>query len=120
MRTFVLVNGPALISVSSVVAALLAFPVNAADSHDHSMSTAPAAPAAPTTLTEWAQGAKLYSGLGSAHRKISTRSRESQQYFDQGMRFMWVFNHDEASRSFARAHRWMRIAPCAFGGLRSP
>jgi hypothetical protein len=117
MRTFVLVNGPALISVSSVVAALLAFPVNAADSHDHSMSTAPAAP---TTLTEWAQGAKLYSGLGSAHRKISTRSRESQQYFDQGMRFMWVFNHDEASRSFARAHRWMRIAPCAFGGLRSP
>jgi tetratricopeptide (TPR) repeat protein len=92
-------SGLGLLSVSSVVATVLSFPAAAADSHDHSMSTAPVAP---TTLTEWARGAKLFAGLGHTHRKISTRSREAQAYFDQGMRFMWAFNHDEASRSFAR------------------
>jgi len=27
----------------------------------------------------------------------------AQNYFDQGMRFLWAFNHDEATRSFAKA-----------------
>ena len=30
-------------------------------------------------------------------------SPEAQAYFDQGMRFLWAFNHDEATRSFAKA-----------------
>ena len=57
----------------------------------------------PTTLAEWAHGAQHFDGLGAYHRKISTRSHEAQRYFDQGMRFTWAFNHDEATRSFARA-----------------
>src|SRR5215831_8900190 len=57
----------------------------------------------PTTVVEWAHGARLYQGLGDFHRGVTTSSAEAQQYFDQGMRFMWAFNHDEASRSFARA-----------------
>ena len=61
----------------------------------------PSAP--PSTLSGWAQGAKLYDGLGTFHRKITTRSPEAQRYFDQGMRFVWAFNHDEATRSFAKA-----------------
>ncbi len=60
-------------------------------------------PAPPSTLAGWAQGAKLYDGLGTFHRKITTRSPEAQRYFDQGMRFVWAFNHDEATRSFAKA-----------------
>ena len=60
-------------------------------------------PAPPSTLAGWAQGAKLYDGLGTFHRKITTRSAEAQRYFDQGMRFVWAFNHDEATRSFAKA-----------------
>ena len=60
-------------------------------------------PAPPTTLGGWAKGAKLYDGLGTFHRKITTRSAEAQRYFDQGMRFVWAFNHDEATRSFAKA-----------------
>ena len=60
-------------------------------------------PAPPSTLSGWAQGAKLYDGLGTFHRKITTRSPEAQRYFDQGMRFVWAFNHDEATRSFAKA-----------------
>jgi hypothetical protein len=45
----------------------------------------------------------VFEGLGDFHRKIATKSPEAQQYFDQGMRFLWAFNHDESTRSFARA-----------------
>jgi tetratricopeptide (TPR) repeat protein len=62
-----------------------------------------AMPQVPASLDDWARGAQLFDGLGSFHRKISTSSAEAQQYFDQGMRLMWGFNHDESSRSFARA-----------------
>jgi tetratricopeptide (TPR) repeat protein len=60
-------------------------------------------PAAPESLAAWAQGAQLFDGLGTFHRKITTRSSLAQKYFDQGMRFIWAFNHDEATRSFAKA-----------------
>jgi tetratricopeptide (TPR) repeat protein len=61
------------------------------------------APAPPQTLADWAKGARLYDGLGGFHRAVTTKSPEAQRYFDQGMRFVWAFNHDEATRSFARA-----------------
>jgi tetratricopeptide (TPR) repeat protein len=60
-------------------------------------------PQVPASLDDWARGAQLYDGLGPFHRKISTSSAQAQQYFDQGMRLMWAFNHDESSRSFARS-----------------
>ena len=69
----------------------------AAQSHD-SHATSP-----PETLAGWAKGAQLFDGLGTFHRRITTRSRLAQRYFDQGMRFIWAFNHDEATRSFAKA-----------------
>jgi tetratricopeptide (TPR) repeat protein len=58
---------------------------------------------APTTLQQWAQGAMLFEGLGSFHRPIHSPSSQAQQYFDQGMRYLWGFNHDESTRSFAQA-----------------
>jgi tetratricopeptide (TPR) repeat protein len=61
------------------------------------------APHFPQTIADWAHGAQLFDGLGDFHRPVSTRSPEAQQYFDQGMRLLWAFNHDEAARSFARA-----------------
>ena len=57
----------------------------------------------PATVAEWARGARLFEGLGEFHRSVTTSSALAQQYFDQGMRFMWAFNHDEATRSFAKA-----------------
>ena len=57
----------------------------------------------PATLADWARGAMLFDGLGGFHRAITTTSPAAQQYFDQGMRLMWAFNHDEATRSFAHA-----------------
>ena len=58
---------------------------------------------APKTTAEWARGAMLFSGLGTFHRAVTTSSAEAQRYFDQGMVLMWGFNHDEATRSFAKA-----------------
>jgi tetratricopeptide (TPR) repeat protein len=60
-------------------------------------------PQVPTTIAGWAEGAQLFDGLGNAHRTVSTSSPEAQKYFDQGLRLLWAFNHDESTRSFARA-----------------
>ena len=70
----------------------------------------------PTTLSGWAEGAQLFDGLGGFSRKITTNSNMAQTYFDQGMRFLWAFNHDEATRSFARAAQLdPRCAMCYWG-----
>jgi len=61
------------------------------------------APPPRASVADWARGAQLFDGLGTFHRKISTASPEAQSYFDQGMRLVWAFNHDEATRSFAKA-----------------
>lgn len=45
----------------------------------------------------------LYKDLGSHHKRISTRVAAAQQYFDQGLRLVYGFNHAEAIRSFTRA-----------------
>jgi tetratricopeptide (TPR) repeat protein len=42
----------------------------------------------------------LYDNLGTLHREITTRSQLTQQYFDQGLRLTYGFNHDEAIKSF--------------------
>jgi tetratricopeptide (TPR) repeat protein len=63
----------------------------------------PSMPQRPATVADWAQGAQLFQGLGDFHRAVTTSSPQAQQYFDQGMRYLWAFNHDEATRSFAKA-----------------
>src|SRR5580704_8094664 len=45
----------------------------------------------------------LVTGLGDLHHPVSTHSLEAQQFFDQGLRFIYDFNHDEAARSFQHA-----------------
>ena len=57
----------------------------------------------PESVADWATGARRFDGLGHFHRKVATDSDEAQQYFDQGMRLLWAFNHDESTRSFAKA-----------------
>ena len=73
-------------------------------------------PPGPATLADWAKGAQLFDGLGEFHRPIATKSPEAQRYFDQGMRFLWAFNHDESTRSFARAAELdSQCAVCLWG-----
>ena len=47
--------------------------------------------------------ATLMSGLGDLHHPVSTSNAEAQQFFDQGLRLIYAFNHDEAALSFRRA-----------------
>ena len=47
--------------------------------------------------------ATTMSGLGDLHHPVSTRDVAAQQFFDQGLRLIYAFNHDEAARSFKHA-----------------
>jgi tetratricopeptide (TPR) repeat protein len=47
----------------------------------------------------------LMPGLGTHSYRITTKSRLAQQYFDQGLRLAWGFNHAEAQRAFRKAQR---------------
>src|SRR5688572_27316427 len=49
------------------------------------------------------QPAILESGMGSHHHPVSTTNAEAQKFFDQGLTFVYAFNHDEAIKSFQRA-----------------
>jgi tetratricopeptide (TPR) repeat protein len=46
---------------------------------------------------------RLMPGLGQVHHPVSTKNHQAQQFFDQGLKFVYGFNHDEARRSFQRA-----------------
>ncbi len=50
-----------------------------------------------------ANPAVIFEGVGNLHHPTSTTSAEAQKFFDQGLRLIYAFNHDEANRSFQRA-----------------
>ena len=45
----------------------------------------------------------LVHGLGNSSHTIRTTNPEAQKYFNQGLDYIWAFNHDEARRSFQKA-----------------
>lgn len=47
--------------------------------------------------------ATLMQGLGDLHHPVSTSNQQAQQFFDQGLRLIYAFNHDEAAHSFQHA-----------------
>lgn len=47
--------------------------------------------------------AQWFEEIGPYRRPVTTSSDEAQRYFDQGLAWMYSFNHDEAIRSFAKA-----------------
>ena len=61
--------------------------------------------------------ATLMSGLGNAHHPVSTSNPEAQKFFDQGLRLIYDFNHDEAARSFQRATELDAKLAIAYWGL---
>ncbi|MGH9538812.1 MAG: hypothetical protein ACRD3H_12860 [Terriglobales bacterium] len=50
-----------------------------------------------------AKPATLIPGLGDLHHPVTTKNPQAQQFFDQGLRLIYAFNHDEAARSFQQA-----------------
>jgi len=74
-----------------LLTALFALFVNGASAHD---APAPSGTAAAVAIDP---------GLGPLHHPVSTRSRQAQAYFDQGLKLVFAFNHEAAIKSFARA-----------------
>jgi len=80
-----------------IVLAFVAVPIGA-QIHD------PRALAAGPETAEGPIAPKL-KGLGDYHFSVTTKSPTSQQFFDQGLRLTYAFNHSEALRAFKEAAR---------------
>jgi tetratricopeptide (TPR) repeat protein len=63
-----------------------------------------AAPAAAQQPAAPADSMPLLANLGTLHHAV-TASPAAQRYFDQGLRLMYAFNHEEAINSFAQGLR---------------
>jgi len=72
-------------------ALLLLFPAAAFAQHSHGPAAKEPAPIA------------LVSGLGDVSHPVSTSNAEAQKFFNQGLAYLYAFNHAEAVRSFKRA-----------------
>ena len=86
------------------------------------MTAALAAAQTPQTSTHTmaapdARPATLVPGIQGVHLAISTRRDEAQKFFDQGLAFIYAFNHDEAVRSFRRAAEVDPASPMPWWGI---
>jgi tetratricopeptide (TPR) repeat protein len=63
------------------------------------------------------QPVPLYDNLGTLHHAITTTSGQAQRYFDQGLRFVYAFNHEEAVQAFEEAARLDPSAAMAYWGV---
>jgi len=81
----------------------------AAQEHQHPPSQPTTA--RPDTVTP------LYDNLGSLHHAITTKSQVAQQYFDQGLRLTYGFNHEEAIKSFKEGIRQDSTCAMCYWGV---
>jgi tetratricopeptide (TPR) repeat protein len=58
-----------------------------------------------------------FARLGNHSRKVATTSPSAQEYFDQGLAFLYGFNHDEAIRSFEAAAAADPTCAMAYWGI---
>jgi len=82
---------------------LLATAAAEAQQHQHPAATAP-----PATLV---------AGMGRVHHAIATKNADAQRFFDQGLTYVYGFNHDEAIRSFRRAAELDPSSPMPHWGI---
>ncbi len=59
----------------------------------------------------------LFDNLGTLHHEMTTTSSRAQQYFDQGLRLVYAFNHEEAIAAFTEASRLDPDAPMPYWGV---
>jgi tetratricopeptide (TPR) repeat protein len=78
--------------------------------HAHGTATpAPAGASAPPPM--------LLTDLGTYSHKVTTSSPQAQQYFDQGLRLTYGFNHLEAQRAFREAARLDPACAMCYWGI---
>lgn len=75
-----------------IVSFLLIFPVFGFSQHNHSQNP-------PTEV----KPVMLDNGLGKVNHPVSTAKPEAQKFFNQGLAYIYGFNHEESIRSFKRA-----------------
>src|SRR5713101_7431878 len=61
--------------------------------------------------------AVLLEGLGNLHHPVATKNAEAQKFFDQGLRLIYAFNHDEAQSSFQKAAQLDPHLAMAYWGM---
>ncbi len=59
----------------------------------------------------------LFDNLGTWHHQITTKGDLAQKYFDQGLRLVYAFNHEEAIAAFTEASRLDPEAPMPYWGV---
>lgn len=64
-----------------------------------------------------AGGATMMTGLGDLQHPVSTSNPAAQKFFNQGLRLIYAFNHEEAARSFQQAARLDPKMAMAYWGL---
>lgn len=72
------------------IISLFLIPVSVAAQHDHKMTMK----MSDTTLEK---------GLGRVDHKVTTSKFQAQKFFNQGLSFIFAFNHEQAVKSFKRA-----------------
>ena len=60
---------------------------------------------------------QVFDGLGSYTRTVTTDSAEAQKYFNQGINWLYAFNHDEAALAFTKAAEIDPSCAMAWWGL---
>jgi tetratricopeptide (TPR) repeat protein len=60
---------------------------------------------------------RLYDSLGSYRYRITTASPQAQRWFDQGLRFVYAFNHHEGQKAFREAARLDPACAMCFWGI---
>jgi tetratricopeptide (TPR) repeat protein len=98
-----------LLCVTLVLCATTLVLFGPALAQEHTDHAAMAAKAKPT--------AALMTGYGNWHHSVSTKNAQAQAFFDQGLRQIYAFNHDEAARSFQRAGELDPKLAMAFWGV---
>jgi tetratricopeptide (TPR) repeat protein len=61
--------------------------------------------------------AQLFPEMGDYTRSVTTDSGRAQRYFDQGLKWIYGFNHDEAVRSFTQAAEYDPDCAMAWWGI---
>src|SRR5436190_3023238 len=59
----------------------------------------------------------IFEQLGDYHMAVTTSNTDAQRYFDQGIRLVYGFNHDEAERAFREAARLDANCAMAWWGV---
>ncbi|MDC0685321.1 hypothetical protein [Sorangium atrum] len=87
-----------------LLCACAAFAAHGAEPRPSSPGAGPPTGPAPAEAPD-AERVPLFEGIGALHHPVTTSSPLAQRYFDQGLRLVYAFNHDEARRAFQEAAR---------------